>query len=100
VSLLVTGVFRVPPENLDALRPHMAAVIMASRAEAGCLDYAYSEDLLEPGLIRVVERWTDQAALDTHFAKPHMEAWRAAREQLGFHGRDLVICEAGPGRTL
>ena len=100
MSLLVTGIFRVPPENLDALRPHMAAVIMTSRAETGCLDYAYSEDLLEPGLIRVVERWTDQAALDDHFARPHMDAWRAAREQLGFHGRDLVICEAGPSRPL
>jgi quinol monooxygenase YgiN len=100
MSLLITGVFRVPPENLEALRPHMAAVIMASRAEAGCLDYAYSEDLLEPGLIRVFERWTDQASLDVHFAAPHMGAWKTAREALGFHGRDLVLSEVASERPL
>jgi quinol monooxygenase YgiN len=100
MTLLITGVFRVPPENLDALRPHMAAVIMTTRAEKGCLEYAYSEDLLDPGLIRVIERWTDQASLDVHFAAPHMAAWKTAREALGFHGRDLVVCEAVSERPL
>ena len=32
--------------------------------EDGCIDYAYAEDVLEPGLIRVSEVWRDQAALN------------------------------------
>jgi quinol monooxygenase YgiN len=54
--LLITGTFRIPPERLAEARPAMAAMIAASRAEAGCLDYSYAEDLLEPGLIRVTDR--------------------------------------------
>jgi len=100
MTLVVTGVFRIPPENLQALHPHMAAVVMRSRAERGCLDYAYAEDLLDPGLIRVVERWTDQASLDAHAVAPHMDAWKTAREALGFHGRDLTIFEVAAERAL
>jgi quinol monooxygenase YgiN len=89
VSLIVAGTFRVPPENLAALAPHMAAVVAASRAEPGCLAYAYGCDLEDPGLIHVFEQWRDQASLDAHFAAPHMAAWREAREPLGFHDRTL-----------
>jgi quinol monooxygenase YgiN len=29
------------------------------------------------------ERWTDQAALDAHFASAHIQAWPASWEGLG-----------------
>ncbi len=35
----------------------------ASRAEDGCVEYGYAEDVLEPGLIHVKELWIDQNAL-------------------------------------
>jgi len=38
----------------------------ASRAEEGCIDYGYAEDIFDTGLIHVKEIWTDQAALDQH----------------------------------
>lgn len=47
--LLITGTVRLPPENLDLARPIMAAMLHASRAEDGCLDYSYAEDVIEPG---------------------------------------------------
>jgi len=49
VSLIVAGTVRVPPASLDGLRPHMAAMMAASQAEDGCLDYNYAEDVTEPG---------------------------------------------------
>lgn len=91
--LLVTGSFRVPPGRIDAARAAMTAMIAASRAEPGCLDYAYAEDLLEPGLIRVVERWTDRAALDAHLASRHLAEWRAAWPGLEIGARDLTFVE-------
>jgi quinol monooxygenase YgiN len=69
----------------------MAAMIAASRDEAGCLGYGYAEDVLEPGLIHVTERWTDRAALDAHVATAHLAAWRAQWAVLGLHSRDLAI---------
>lgn len=93
--LLVVGTVRLPPRNIDAARPAMRRMIEASRAEPGCLDYAYAEDVLDPGLIHVRELWTDQAALDRHFASPHLAAWRAAWPGLGIGGRDLRLYEVG-----
>ena len=76
--LLIVGTVRLPASNLDRARPAMRAMVQASRAETGCLEYSYGEDVLEPGLIHVKELWSDQAALDAHFTSSHIQAWRAA----------------------
>ena len=98
--LVITGSFRIPPANVHAARPAMAAMIAASRAEPGCLDYSYGEDVLDPGLIRVSERWADRAALDAHAASAHLQAWRAAWPALGIGARDLLLCETEDLRSI
>lgn len=94
--IIVLGTVRLPAEALEQARPAMAAMVDASRSEAGCLDYAYAEDVLQPGLIRVMERWTDQASLDAHRLSTHMAQWRASWPALGLGERDLIQFEAGP----
>jgi quinol monooxygenase YgiN len=89
VTVIVAGTFRVPPANLEAFRPHMLAMLAASRAEDGCIEYAYAEDVTEPGLIRVFEAWRDQGALDAHLKAPHLAAWRAAWPAHGAGDRHL-----------
>ena len=93
MPLLVTGTVRLPPDRLADARPAMRAMVLASRAEDGCLAYSYAQDLLDPGLIRVHELWRDRAALDRHFAMPHLAAWRAAWPALGIGERDLTLHE-------
>lgn len=93
--LIILGTIRLPPENLAAARPVMEAMAKASRAEEGCIDYAYAEDVFEPGLIRVSEVWRDRAALDAHFRQPHLAAWRAAWPDLAISDRRLFAYEAG-----
>lgn len=98
--LLIVGTVRLPPGNLAAARPVMRRMVDASRAEDGCLDYAYAEDVLDPGLIHVRELWADQAALDRHFAAAHLAEWRAAWPALGIGGRDLRVYEVGAPRAV
>ena len=74
---------------IEQLRPAAEAQIAASRAEAGCIDYTYATDLLDPCLIRVLERWESRDALDEHFKAPHMAVWRAALKNVAFVERDL-----------
>ncbi len=76
--IVIEGWVRLAPGDLERLRPAAAEMIQATRAEAGCIDYAFAVDLLEPDLMRIVERWVDQAALDGHFASPHMAAFNKA----------------------
>ena len=97
--LLIVGTVRLPPENLERARPAMLAMAQASRAEVGCLEYGYAEDVFVPGLIHVKELWRDQAALDAHFASSHIQAWRAAWPALEIGGRDLRVYEVGSPRS-
>lgn len=96
--LLIVGTARLPAENMSAAHPAMKAMVEHSRAEDGCIEYGYAEDILDPGLIHVKEIWRDQASLDRHFASEHIRTWRAAWPGLGIHDRNLRIYEVGEPR--
>ena len=100
MNVVVAGTFRVPPENFDGLKPHLEAVIAATRKEDGCLVYSYGEDVEDPGLIRVFELWRDQAALDAHFKAAHMIAWQKVRVQHGFHDRQIWTHDVTDSRQI
>jgi quinol monooxygenase YgiN len=92
--LIIVGTIRLPPEDSAAAREAIERMITASRAEDGCLTYSYSEDILEPGLIHVTERWQDQASLKKHWKSEHVVQWRATWETLGFRDRNLQLYAA------
>lgn len=100
MSVIVAGTFRVPPENLDGLWPHLVAVIEATRAEDGCVVYSYGKDALEPGLIRVFEVWRDQAAVDAHFQMEHMKTWQAERAKFGLFDRRITAYEVASQKDI
>ena len=98
--IIVTGELRIAPANMERLRPHMRTVIEANRKEDGCLLFAYGEDVLEPGVIRIVEHWRDWPALAAHDKAAHVVAWRAVLKEVGVLGRDLVAHEGVNGRPI
>lgn len=100
MTLVIAGTVRVPSDNLAAFRPHMLAMLEASRAEDGCLTYSYAEDVAEPGLIRVFEAWRDQAALDAHFQTQHMATWRSHWPAFGVTDRRLSAYDIAAERPL
>jgi quinol monooxygenase YgiN len=75
-------------------------MMAASQAEDGCFDYNYAEDVTEPGLIHVFERWRDQAALDAHFRTAHMAAWRAVFPEFQVTDRNLKLYEVAAERPI
>ena len=98
--IVIAGTVRLPPENVAAALPHIRALVEATLAEDGCSVYAYSEDLLSPGLIHIAETWRDMDALKAHFKAPHIAVWREASAALGIHDRDLSMFEAGEPKKL
>ena len=100
MTIVIAGTVRVPPENLEGFRPHMEAMLAASRAEDGCVTYSYAVDVAEPGLIRVFEAWRDKAAIDAHLTAPHMATWRAAWPAFGVSDRRLSLYEVASERPL
>ena len=90
--IVIEGTIRV--KDLAVAREAMTAMIEASRAEPGCLEYAYAVDLLDPGLVRVIERWSDRACFDAHLTSSHLRAWRSAWAAIGVYDRRLRFYEA------
>jgi quinol monooxygenase YgiN len=93
MSLILAGTVRVAPDKLPPLRPHAVEMVRATREEDGCIAYAFSEDLGEPGLIHIFEIWRDAAALQAHGASEHMKVWRVAAGEAGMSDRRLKTYE-------
>ncbi|UVK40762.1 antibiotic biosynthesis monooxygenase [Mesorhizobium sp. AR10] len=98
--LLIIGTVRLPPDKLEEAKPVMERMILGSRAEPGCIEYSYAQDVLDPGLIRVTEVWSDRVALDAHFRSAHIQSWRASWPGLGIRDRNLVLYEAGEPKPI
>ncbi len=100
MPVIVIGQFRMPPEKMAAARAPMLAVMAATRAEAGCIEYNYAEDLGDPGLIRVSELWENREQLTAHLQTAHMAVWAGERAALGLSGRAITVFAAGDGTAL
>lgn len=100
MSVIVAGTVRVPPQNIDRFRPHMETMLAKSRAEDGCIAYSYAVDVEDPGLIRVFEEWRDEAALQAHFATPHLAEWRSVWPQFEVTDRQLSLYVTDDKRPL
>jgi quinol monooxygenase YgiN len=100
MKVIVAGTVRVAAENLESIVPHMQDMLLASRAEEGCLEYSYAHDVLEPGLIRVFEIWRDRSALTAHFQTEHMARWRAVWPELQVSERHIFAYDVADERTL
>ena len=82
--------------NLAIARPHMHEMIIASRAEQGCIAYSYSVDLTDSTCIHVNERWETRHALDRHLKTEHIKRWRAVWKDIGISDRSLRLYSAEP----
>ena len=76
--IIVTGEARFGEGEIERLKDAFAANIAATRAEDGCLSYAYAVDLADPNLLHITEQWRDEAAVNAHMAAPHMGPLMAA----------------------
>lgn len=75
--IVVAGKVTVKP---DARADAVAAaqrMADATRAEPGCISYGFYADVGDPNTILIFEEWADEAALQRHFATPHMAAFAA-----------------------
>lgn len=94
--IIVEGSARIPENAWETAIQAMEEMIVASRFEEGCIEYAYSRDLIDTNLLRIIERWKDKEALISHFAEPHMAKFRAALAKVGPQDLQVRMYEADP----
>ena len=80
--IIVAGTVAVPPDRHEALAAAIAEITSPTRAEDGCLEFAFWADLEQRGRFHVFELWAAPEHLAAHRATPHLLAFRDARARL------------------
>jgi len=83
----------VEPGSAEQVRDAVAKMEQATRREPGCLKYAFSVDVTDPGMVRVTERWESLDAIKTHLASPHMAEFNQAVGALQPKGLEIKAYE-------
>jgi quinol monooxygenase YgiN len=82
---------RVREEFVESCTRYQAA----SAAEAGCVFFHYSVDLLDPDLFYANELWETQDHLDAHERTEHYLVRRAEISGMGVQAELVTIVESG-----
>ncbi len=98
--IIVMGHAQLAAGEIERLKDAMATQLAATNAEEGCLYYSFARDVTDPDRLIVSERWRDQAAIDAHFASPHMAAFNAALASAKVLGLSIKAYENDTVRTL
>ena len=98
--LIVLAKAKVGESAMEPARAAIADMVAASNAEEGCIAYAFTQDVLDPSVLHIVEKWQDEAALAAHFATPHMAAFGAAIAGLDFQVVEALKFNADEGAPV
>lgn len=82
-KVAILGTARFPPERMAEVRPHLKALVDATRRLDRCIAYDVAEDLFDCGLIRFSELWPDHDALQRHLRAPHIQPWLDVERRCG-----------------
>lgn len=98
--LLIEGWLKLATGEFDKVRDQAIAMVKATNQEEGCIHYSFAQDIADPDLIRISERWASQEALAAHSASAHMAAFNKAMGSVKREGADLRLYSAEEVRKL
>ena len=61
--VIVAGHITVEPQERESYVAGCVSVVEQARGAAGCLDFAITADVVDPGRVNIFERWESQAAV-------------------------------------
>ncbi len=68
--------FEIYPGTETQALAALEANAAGSRTEPGCLKWEWSRRLDDPNRFAIYELYRDQAAIDSHKASAHLDAWK------------------------
>lgn len=69
--LVVHAEMPIDPDHRDQALEHVRTLVEASQTEDGTIEYRAATDLSDPNLVRIVERYEDTAAFESHMESDH-----------------------------
>ncbi len=92
--IIVTGFATASPQTLTEMLGISLAHVRRSRGEPGCIVHGVYSDCENPLRLHFFERWTDAAALRTHFAVPESRAFARRLRELAADPGEMAVYEA------
>ena len=99
--IVIAGHVVLDPNQREAAATAAREMMSETRKEAGCISYAFSADLDQPGRFLVFEEWESDEALRAHFGSPHMARFQKAVGGLGVREMKVQryeVSKVGPVR--
>lgn len=63
-QVIVAGYLLLEPDERSSYLAGCVAVVEQARGAEGCLEFSISADLVDPGRIQVLERWSSRDAVE------------------------------------
>ena len=98
--IIVEGTAKLAAGEIERLRPVLQRMAAETVEVAGCHSYGFAVDVADPTLLRIVEKWSDDASLTGHFAAPHMAAFNEAFAAARIEAVSVNAYSAEFARTL
>lgn len=92
-KLMVVAKFRAGAGKEDLVEKELTALLVPTRAEAGCLQYDCHCSPGDPGLFIFYEIWRDRASLDEHLRTPYIQALLAKADDLFAEAPEIHLLE-------
>jgi len=89
----IIGTMKVEPSDRDALLEAAKTLMVETLKEDACLHYCFTADLVDPGIMHLVERWESEAYLDPHMKTDHIRTFGRALKPLKVTGLDFTTYE-------
>ncbi len=98
--LVIAGTFKMDPSDRDAFLDAARAVMAETLKEEGCHAYSFTPDILDPGLVRLFEKWDSEANLGPHMKSDHIRAFGRATKELKVSERKITVYEVASEKTM
>jgi quinol monooxygenase YgiN len=87
--ILQYAVIPIDPDSRDAAVSALTELAELSRQEGGVLEYRVTTDVEDDDVVRIFERYEDEAAVDDHMTSDHFSAFQD--ELPSFAGGDVEL---------
>ena len=82
IPCTIIGMVVAKPETRAELHKILAAQVVPTRAEPGCINYDFHVDDKDPCAFMFYENWASKADLDLHLKMPHLKPLQSRMGEL------------------
>jgi quinol monooxygenase YgiN len=98
--IVIAGTFNVDPANRDSFAEAAKAVMAETVKEEGCHTYVFSLDIVDPGVVHILEKWESEDNLKPHLRTDHIKTFGRAMKELKVSGTKITIYEVASEKQM